>query len=365
MVSVQQARTLSYAPHFTGALSIFGSLSIIISLNRSENSQNEVRKRLMTGLSLCDIIGSTGFFLSTWPINSEDRDETYVLGNATSCTFQGFLVQWSATVPLYNVMLAIYYLLAVKHRMRDNEMRKIEAFMHTVPILFGIITTSICLALDLFNDASLWCWIAPNGDGSPSIWAACRWGLYYGPLWASYVAVTAMMIALYKFVATQDKRIHRFRSSSVSLGRSVSSSNLNSIQRNESSNSRKLANQSMLYVGVFYIVWIIPTINRIYDQFKLEKPFALPLLTAIVTPSQGFLNYLVYLRPKVLEYLRQKQKRKSSSTAKIDGEAIEIVIDEEDINMYSPRAHRIAVESSIEVVDETEYEESSIEVVHS
>jgi len=351
----------------------------------------------MTGLSLCDIIGSTGFFLSTWPINSEDRDETYVLGNATSCTFQGFLVQWSATVPLYNVMLAIYYLLAVKHRMRDNEMRKIEAFMHTVPILFGIITTSICLALDLFNDASLWCWIAPNGDGSPSIWAACRWGLYYGekfhkkylttmvvlyylkqsnsikkivcylkgPLWASYVAVTAMMIALYKFVATQDKRIHRFRSSSVSLGRSVSSSNLNSIQRNESSNSRKLANQSMLYVGVFYIVWIIPTINRIYDQFKLEKPFALPLLTAIVTPSQGFLNYLVYLRPKVLEYLRQKQKRKSSSTAKIDGEAIEIVIDEEDINMYSPRAHRIAVESSIEVVDETEYEESSIEVVHS
>ena len=72
--------------------------------------------------------------------------------------------------------------------------------------------------------------------------------------------------------------------------------------------SRKIANQSMFYVACFYVTWIPATINRIFNEVNMTSPFAVLLLHAIFAPGQGFLNFVVYARPKYLRYREQKHK---------------------------------------------------------
>ncbi len=58
--------------------------------------------------------------------------------------------------------------------------------------------------------------------------------------------------------------------------------------------TKKMFYQALLYVGVFYITWIIPTINRIVQMVNRNSPFALAVGTVILAPMQGIWNWLVY-----------------------------------------------------------------------
>jgi hypothetical protein len=69
------------------------------------------------------------------------------------------------------------------------------------------------------------------------------------------------------------------------------------LQKSESfrlERTKKMFYQALLYVGVFYITWIIPTINRIVQMGDGNSPFALAVGTAILAPMQGIWNWLVY-----------------------------------------------------------------------
>lgn len=180
--SVTQFRALSIAPHFSGLLSIIGSSTILFDLFRTQKERDSVYKRIMIGMSVLDITGSLGLSLSTWLIDSEDikGNQQYVYGNEHTCAFQGFLAQLTIPIALYNVMLATYYLLRIKYRMRRSPLKKFEPFFHLIPLSFGLSTSIVALSLGLYNNAILWCWVAPNKSGTLSSWKLCRWLLGYG-----------------------------------------------------------------------------------------------------------------------------------------------------------------------------------------
>jgi hypothetical protein len=61
-----------------------------------------------------------------------------------------------------NSSLAIYYLLVVKFGVSEERLRyNIEPAMHLMAVAFGLISATAGVFLDLYNNASLWCWIAP------------------------------------------------------------------------------------------------------------------------------------------------------------------------------------------------------------
>ena len=61
-----------------------------------------------------------------------------------------------------NSCLAVYYLLVVKFGVSEERLRyNIEPAMHLLAVAVGLITAVAGVFLDLYNNSSLWCWIAP------------------------------------------------------------------------------------------------------------------------------------------------------------------------------------------------------------
>jgi hypothetical protein len=170
-------------------------------------------------MSLLDCTASVWYFASTWPIprDSDDDDVVYNVGNMNTCTTQGFFLQFALATPLCkssllacyssrlllvpslcltltsggrrtkahsfvllcfallslsflkladNTALAIYYLLVVKYAVSEEFLRtKIEPAMHLICLSAGAATATAGCFLQLFNNADLWCWIAPLPKG--------------------------------------------------------------------------------------------------------------------------------------------------------------------------------------------------------
>jgi len=117
--------------------------------------------RLLLGMSICDIIGSTTFFMSTWPI--PDEDPIYgAIGNYHTCLIQGFLSQFSVSVACYNAALSVYYIFYIRFGWTAQRIRlRIEPFLHFVPVMIATSTAIMGLALNLYNNDKSKCWISP------------------------------------------------------------------------------------------------------------------------------------------------------------------------------------------------------------
>jgi hypothetical protein len=67
---------------------------------------------------------------------------------------------------LDNCCLAVYYMLVVQFGVSEETIRfNVEPVMHVLAISFGYTTATTGLFLDLYNNADLWCWIAPYPSG--------------------------------------------------------------------------------------------------------------------------------------------------------------------------------------------------------
>lgn len=70
--------------------------------------------------------------------------------------------------------------------------------------------------------------------------------------------------------------------------------------------TRQVFRQSLWYLGVFYVTHLWSTINRIVQQTRGGQTyFGLILLHSFFDPLQGFLNFLVYQRPRYVKYRRE------------------------------------------------------------
>lgn len=79
--------------------------------------------------------------------------------------------------------------------------------------------------------------------------------------------------------------------------------------REENPRSIEVFHQALCYLGAFYMTHVFSTINRIMQQRRGESYFALIVLHAFFDPLQGFLNFLVYRRPRYLRHRKQNISR--------------------------------------------------------
>ena len=146
-----------------------------------------------------------------------------------TCTAAGFFGQGASIASaLYNGSLALFYLLTVKYSWKDDafgaygggKFSKVEPAMHVIPLVFGWATAIAGLPLLLYNPIGWTCWIAevPRGcDRNPDV--ECergnnsyidRWAFFHAELWATFIAITIMMLVMYKSVRDKERRTMRY-----------------------------------------------------------------------------------------------------------------------------------------------------------
>lgn len=215
-------------------------------------------------------------------------------------TAQGFFLQLGLAIPIYNAGLSLFYLLVVKYNVKEPFLRRrFEPCMHSAAFLLSMGTSCASVGLDLFNNANLWCWIAPLPPGcqeenscvrGKNAWIY-RWAFYYAPLWFCIVFVMITMWLVYRAVRQIEGANVRYRKHERKM------STVEDYQR-----SREVASQALCYVGAFYATFLFSTINRILQQTRGQTYFPLLLLHSMFDPLQVFLNFIVYRRPQFRRY---------------------------------------------------------------
>lgn len=323
-LSLSEQKALAIIPHITGGLSLFGSSSILYDIwsNRRLKLQRPYY-RILLGMCVIDMITSISLGLSTWPV---PRDEVGVygnVGNTQTCTAQGFFSQLILGSPLYNCMLATYYLLLGKFHFTEEQIAKrFERYMHFAALLPTVGIALAGLPLTLYNNANLWCWIAAWPPGSESFngheseeieclrghgsWLY-RWVFFYAPIWLIIVVVTIMMTVLTISIRSEERKsivMVRALQEQAKENRTDMESNGDPSHENgmpfsqvevfNLERSRRMFHQATFYVLVFYLTWWAPTINRLIQMTTGDSYYFFMVATAIFAPLQGFFNFIVY-----------------------------------------------------------------------
>ena len=83
-------------------------------------------------------------------------------------------------------------------------MRKIEYYLHGIPILWSVGTAVAGAFIGIYDNALLWCWISSKYD-------QYRWSLFYGPLWLMILLVTYNCVVIWSHVRTIEKTAVKWR----------------------------------------------------------------------------------------------------------------------------------------------------------
>ena len=218
--------------------------------------------RLMWGMAVCDILCSLWYFASTWPIPAgtldiffgakleaeaepgQEEEETldgedviitqtifWAVGDTRgiSCTVSGFFNQFAVAIPLYNVMLSVFYLLVVKFGWRDARIAKWEWLFHVVPWGYALFTSTFAVIADLYGYVPWTCWILPSALFEDE-WETIRtpiqarfqliqWVFLFGIVWACIVIESLIFGVLFLKMKTLETKMQRHSQlSSGSLG---------------------------------------------------------------------------------------------------------------------------------------------------
>jgi len=272
--SDQEQITLAILPKISSALSITGSSFLVIKL-WGEPYKTKSCKRAIWTMSAFDILCSSAWFLTTWPMEKGTVGVKFAVGNKHTCTIQGFFIQLGIAVPILNVLLSFYYLAIIRFGTSEKKLNDRDPWIRGFVLLFPEVAALVCLALGKFNDARLWCWIGSSQD------KVFQWVLYFGPLWICFLLQMIVFWVIYSYVYRVEEKSNRFAASSHEY-------------------AKETARYALLYMVSFFVTWIPKSAFIIWwtsfsnGNIKTEPPFGLVLAAAFCSPLQGFLNFLIY-----------------------------------------------------------------------
>ena len=149
-----KVNALSISSRVSGSLSMLGSLILIIIVLSSKKKRSHVYHRIILGMSIIDLYSSFWYALGRYPIDKPKL-----------CIAQGWSLQVGLATPIYNAMLAIFYLLVIRFKWNDAKIKKVEPIFHLIPVVFGIATATASISLQIIAPNVFWC-IITNEHGT-------------------------------------------------------------------------------------------------------------------------------------------------------------------------------------------------------
>jgi hypothetical protein len=161
-------------PRVSASISLISSLLIICIIFRSLTRLNSIYHRIMFGISVADIIVSTAivFARSAMPRQGISKALDFYFascdhrrGTIQTCNIQGFFFAvGSLLTSTYNSSLCWYYYCVIVKAMSDEAIRKrMEPFMHGIPIIWSLGPGITFLFLDAYNPGVAWCTVGECG----------------------------------------------------------------------------------------------------------------------------------------------------------------------------------------------------------
>jgi len=293
-IRVLDPKSMSILSRIASVLSFLGACFILWDgLSISRNRSN-VYHQLLNAMAVFDIVTAVAWFFARLPVPKEAS--FYVegaMGTKRTCRVQAFFVQLGFTSVLYNVSLALYYVLVIAFSWRERDLKKSRLLLHGCPLIVGL---GLAFGGIPFYDWYVYgCHLLPPPFGDQ--WKVLVFAVI--PLGFSVFCVTVAMLFVYWTVRKNTRGSQRW---SFGVGR-------------QSMESRVFW-QALLYTLSFYITW--PIFFSVYIAstdytrgYDVER-YALPAIVSFVAPLQGFTNFLVYARPRISSCCKEHTAKLSS-----------------------------------------------------
>lgn len=314
-VGLSEGRSIAYYITFIffSLLSLFGSLSICYMTFRGKKA-NQLYHRLVLGLSIADIVFSCG--LLAQPFLIPTGTGAFAIGNRQTCTFSGLLTLCIFSPLMYNVALGIYYLWTMRYRKSDHEISKmLEPYVHIMaflvpivlgiwPLLDGAFNLDPYVGVCLFYPYPQTC----IDDKDPS---DCLRGkhylLIYNIIFALYLIMgIGLLLCICLFYWTIRQVGMAFHSEFDADG---------SIAAQQKQRLYAVRRQALCYFAavVNTNVWMV-MLFYIQDIFGRDDEDGIPYFLCMLGiasfwPLQGFFNWIIHVRPRVLHWKEARPEK--------------------------------------------------------
>ena len=292
LTTEQYFKAIAIIPKPASILSMSGSLYIIYHVVTDPSKRSKCQFRLLTGLGVFDVLTSTATFMSTWPIPPEIAGPVWgAAGNTATCRVHGFFMQLSVGGSSYNAALALYYLLAVRYGWKETQFVKIERYLHGIPIIWGIGTATVGLLLNSYHNATLWCWFAPPFK----YYNEFRLGLFYSVVWFT-MSMSLYSMTMISYTVWKQESI-----------------NARYMQRSFRK-TKMVATQGFFYCFMYLMTWVVPSAFRLMQHRNQPTNYVLLCFMSYFVAGQGFANFLVFIRPRILQRIREYSRSTRNAT---------------------------------------------------
>jgi len=286
---------LSWSVKVSGMLSVLSCLwviydQMIIRKNQPKNTGSYV----LVIMSACDVLSSFVFYVlgSSLAPTGLAWD---AFGNTATCTIQGYttVVFGSASVA-YNAMLALYFLLVVRHRWGPSRFQTVccRFWFFLFPLVWSTLLATLIALNGAFNFefGVVSCYIAsfPIGcDEYEDIVGKCTSGemallfllVNSVAILLTSVIIIVSMVLLYKYIKTSQQLTARFTTNNTAA-------ELRTLQT---------AKVGILYSGAFVVSWFWYVFIVIYAMVKQQSPDQwMTILCQVMLSLQGFFNAMIY-----------------------------------------------------------------------
>jgi hypothetical protein len=294
----------------------------------------------------------------------------YASGNIATCDALGFLISSAFGASLcYNFSICFYYLAIITYDKKDDYIRrKLEPWFHGFSILYPLLAGFIFLSTDAFNGSNAGpCFMEvyapphcigyqagdipkgysiPCGRGGGEVdHAKIRTTLlvtsYLTALVIAPAVILGTMLSMYRSVCKVEKLMQNYGVSALRLrttpapaadqqeerGFAIKMRKFGKYlccryedagtrsSRATKSNKMRSQKRAVLHMAFGYAVaWLVVWLPYLVVIFS-NPPDALVILSQVMQPLQGFLNFFVYMAPKVRISMRMmvlREKNRSS-----------------------------------------------------
>lgn len=301
-------------PRFSGGISSISSTLIIYIILKSNDGLSNIYHRIMFGMSLTDILGSTSVALTTLPMPAayfDDGDDEYFhegtkVGNVATCTAQGFFIYFGfICMFVYNGSLWVYYCCSIAIQMNEKKMKKcLEPFLHLAPIFVAL----------GFSVGPL---VRSNGYGVTNERPYCTALASNAMIYICVPLILLLALVSLFMILRKIWWVERNLPQSIQQGTTSPPPTTNDTrggsERSDAADERRVAAvefrrdakvvliQALAYLVSYLISSTVLSVLVILD-LESNKPVILSHL--ILFPLQGFFNFMIFISHKLYSYSR-------------------------------------------------------------
>lgn len=296
-----QQAILTLIPVFTGTLSALGSLSIVYIITKDRKKKlTHVYHRLVLAMSCLDVMNSSNYALSALVVPKGTPGVWGASGSIATCSASGFVMQFGVSVPLYSGCLAIYYLMVIRYRIHERQIKRYyEPIMHLVSVGYPLVSAIIPLLHDMYNPMGSqagWCFLKDspaNCSVDPDV--DCLRGENYEsvmifstmlPVTLNFLFIIFCMVMVSAYVWRQSNASQQWMFK----------------KKGGINHAVETVKQSFLYIFFFWLtfIWQLAVIFTSKEETPENRSFyfGFVVMIKIFLPLQGFWNFFIYVRPR-------------------------------------------------------------------